>query len=123
MSLQHHPGYKLRIGATQLSSAAGSPLLAVQLQHGKCGGAGEVQITLGAGHGLKVALEDAVELELGWGKDSQRVFTGLKPTGPSSPRWATLGAPQLEAQGVLARAPCVGGPAPAKSGTLRGCSR
>lgn len=92
MSVQHHPNYKLRIGGVQLSSAAGSPLLAVQMQHGKFGGAGEVQVTLGAGHGLDVSLEDALELQLGWGNDSQTVFTGR--VAAVAPAYG-FGAPQL----------------------------
>lgn len=51
-------------------------MLAVQMQHGKCGGAGEVQVTLGADHGLQVALDDPLELQLGWGTNSETVFTG-----------------------------------------------
>jgi len=76
MSAEHQPAYQLRIGGLQLSSAAGSAVLSLRVQRDKYGGAGEAQITLGAGHGLEVALEDPVQLELGWGQNTEPVFTG-----------------------------------------------
>jgi hypothetical protein len=76
VSAEHHPTYQLRIGGLKLSSAAGSAVLSLQVQRAKCGGAGELQATLGAGHGLDVALQDPVQLEMGWGANTEPVFTG-----------------------------------------------
>lgn len=73
---EHRPACKVTIGRTQLASADASAIASIVIERAKHGGAGEAAIVLGSGFAGRVALDDAVSVELGFGQALERVFTG-----------------------------------------------
>lgn len=67
---------KVTIGRVQLASADASAIASLVIERAKHGGAGEAAIVLGSGFAGRVALDDAVSIELGFGDALERVFTG-----------------------------------------------
>lgn len=76
MSADHRPGFELTVGRTQLSSADSSAVASIVIDRAKHGGAGEAVVVLGTGFAGRVALDDALSIELGFGDALERVFTG-----------------------------------------------
>jgi phage protein D len=92
MTTTHRPDYTLRIGSLDLAAADASALASLQVSAGKFAGAAEAVITLGAGVGDGIELDDLVEIDLGWGGERERVFTGR--IGAIEPQFG-FGMPRL----------------------------